>query len=127
MNDKQQALSAFWNGFDWKAYDESTVPDNALALNNNRYMTYQSGSDAFDGEMLLSASTWHRSNSWEASDAQIEKISKYIETEMPTAIPIKNGLMKIRRGNPFAQRQSDDNTELRRYLINYTVEFLTQY
>ena len=127
MNDKQQALNAFWNGFTWKAYDESTVPDNALALNDNRYITYQSGSDNFDGELLLTASLWFRSNSWTAGDLKAEEISRYIELEMPPAIPIKNGFMKIRRGAPFALRQSDENADLRRILINYVVEFLTQY
>ena len=37
---KYQVWQAFWSSFGWAAYNENTVPDNAMELNNNRYITY---------------------------------------------------------------------------------------
>lgn len=127
MADKDEALYQFWSGFGWAAFDENSVPDNALEDNNNRYITYQDATDSFGGEMGLTASLWMRSNSWTGVDKMSDKIARYIEMEMPPAIQIDGGWMRIRKGAPFSTRTGDDNDTLRRRILNVIVEFLTQY
>lgn len=124
---KTQKLHEFWSSFGWAAYDENTVPDNALAANNNRYITYSVSTDSFGNELMMSASLWHRSTSWETISKKAEEISKYIETEMPPSFLIDEGRVKIRKGVPFAQRMGDDDDTIRRILINISAEFLTKY
>lgn len=127
MADKNEALYQFWSRFGWTAFDENTVPDNALENNNNKYITYQDATDSFGSEMMLTASLWMRSNSWTGVDKMSEKIARYIEIEMPPAIPIDGGWMRIRKGSPFSTRTGDDNDTLRRRILNVIVEFFTQY
>ena len=120
---KYQALQQFWESFGWPAYNENTVPDDALS--NGSYITYEAASDTFDEQLLLSASLWRRSTSWAAIHAKAEEISEYIETEMPPSIPIQNGRMVIRKANPFAQDGADDDDTIRRINLNIYVEFLS--
>lgn len=124
---KYQALQSFWSSFGWKAYNELTVPDNALEENENHYITYEAATDNLGEELLLSASLWMRSTSWTTIHAKAEEIAKYIETEMPPAIPIDGGYIKIRKASPFAQDMADDDDTIRRVLLNISAEFLTKY
>lgn len=124
---KYQALQSFWESFGWAAYNENTVPDDALDKNNNRYITYEAASDALGSELLLSASLWHRSNSWTTIHAKAAEILRYIEIEMPPSIPIDGGRMKVRKAEPYAQDSADDDDTIRRVRLNVYVEFLTAY
>ena len=125
--DKEQALHKFWSSFGWKAYDENTVPDNAMAENNYRYITYSVGTDSLDNTLLLTASLWNRSNSWEDVDKKSHDIARFIETQVPPSIRIDNGRLKIRKGTPFAQRMADEDDSIRRIVLSIIVEFLTNY
>ena len=73
MSDKMSALNTFWNGFGWKAYDETTVPDDAVLP----YITYEAAVDEFGHEVALTASLWIRSTSWTDIVAKEMQIAKY--------------------------------------------------
>lgn len=124
---KYQALQYFWSLFGWKAYNELTVPSDAMEQNNNRYITYESATDSYDSDLLLSASLWMRSTSWTEIHAKAQEISEYIETQYPPAIPIDGGFLKIRKGTPFATDMADDDQTIRRVRLNIYAEFLTAY
>jgi len=123
---KYQALQSFWESFGWAAYNENTVPDDALAANNNRYITYEAATDSIGEPLLLTASLWHRSTAWTVIHAKAQEISDYIEFEMPPSIPINGGRMKVRKATPFAQDGADDDATIRRVILNVYIEFLTQ-
>lgn len=120
--DKQQGLHRFWSSFNIPAYDENTVPDGAVLP----YLTYQVITADIDEPVYPSASLWYHDESWEAIDNKARQISETLETLQP--IPIEGGYIHIVKGRPFAQRFTDPSDKnLKRYNINVSIEFLTQY
>jgi len=124
MANNFQALHEFWSSFGWKAYDENTVPDNAMEQNGGKYITYEASISGFDEIVYLTASLWMQSTSW--SDISIKAIQifeaigsggKLIETD--------NGKLWITRGQPFAQRMGEADDTIRRIYLNIQAEFMT--
>lgn len=122
--DKAQALYEFWNGFGWAAYDENTVPmgENAPAL---PYITYSTITDSLGYPVQMNASLWSRGTSWAELEQKKDEISRTIDTMYPPAIKIDDGRIYITRGNPFAQRMSDEDPFIRRIYLNIQAEFFT--
>lgn len=120
--DKAQAIHSFWSGFGLVAYDENTVPDDAVMP----YITYSSNTDSLGGPLTLYGSLWYKSYSWEEISKKTEEIAKFMYKMKP--IQIDGGYLWINKGSPFAQRMSDPSDDLiRRVYINIDVEFLTAY
>ena len=69
---KAAAIYQFWSSFGLTAYEENTVPTDAVFP----YITYQLVTDSFDREIPLTASLWYRSESWTAINAKTEEISQ---------------------------------------------------
>ncbi len=118
---KDQALQAFWSGFDLPAYDVNTVPSDAKMP----YITYDVKTDNLDSNVGLTASLWYKSYSWKDISDKAAEIAKTLSTLPP--IKIEGGYCWIRRGTPFAQRVADEDDTIRRILLQITVEFLTAY
>lgn len=122
--DKAQAIHNFWSSFGLTAYDENSVPDDALTP----YITYSVVEDNFDSPVMLSASIWYRSTSWAEIETKSQEISKAINDMYPSAIKIDNGRLYITRGTPFAQRMNDPSDDMiKRIYINIYAEYLTAY
>lgn len=119
--DKQQAYYNFWSSFEIPAYDENSVPDGA----EFPYITYQVVTSDYDHGIFPTASIWYRSDSWTAIDNKLNEISRRIEEMLPLALA--NGYMQINKGSPFAQRMAEEDRTVKRYVLNLTVEFLTEY
>ena len=73
--DKQQALHQFWSSFGWAAYDENTVPDNAMERFDGHYITYSVVTSALDEPIPISANLWMRDTSWAAITQKANAIS----------------------------------------------------
>lgn len=121
--DKAQAIHNFWNSFGWKAYDETSVPDNA----EMPYITYAVRTDSIGYEVNLYASLWDRTTSWQRISKKAEEIAEYIQRQNPISIPIDNGRLYITKDTPFAQRMSDEDDMVRRIYLICNGEFLTSY
>ena len=121
MNDKWQALNEFWNSFGIPAYDENSVPDNAVMP----YITYSVSVSDFENVLPLAASLWYYQTTWKDISIKADEIARSIGHSF-TARKIKDGYMIITKGTPFAQRMADDDTTKRIY-INVNVEFCTNY
>ena len=118
---KAAAMYQFWNSFGLTAYEENTVPDNAVFP----YITYQLVTDSFDREIPLSASLWYRSESWTAINAKTEEISQKI-SRGGKIISCDGGAIWMKRGQPFAQNMGDESDDLiKRKYLNITAEFMT--
>ena len=118
---KSAAMYQFWNSFGLTAYEENTVPDNAVFP----YITYQLATDSFDREIPLSASLWYRSESWTAINAKTEEISQKI-SRGGKIIACDGGAIWLKRGQPFAQNMDDESDDLiKRKYLNITAEFMT--
>lgn len=118
--DKIQTLHAFWSGFDLKAYDEASVPDNAQLP----YITYEVSSDSFGNRLIRSASLWYRSSSWAAITEKEQEIADYI-TRGGRMLKYDDGAMWLQKGSPWAQRMDDPSDEMiRRIVLTVAIEFL---
>lgn len=121
--DSQQALNNWWNSFQWRAFEENTVPDDALSKYGH-YLTYSAGTSEFERPMMLTVSAWERSTSWTGT------VNKAFEIEAAiglggTVIPFDGGAIWIKRGSPFSQRMSDEDDTVRRVYMNIEVEYFT--
>ena len=120
---KSQAIHNFWSGFGLTAYDETTVPDDAKMP----YITYGVSTDSIGNPISLSGSLWYRTNSWKDISDKAEEIAEAIVTMDPPAIELDTGRLYITKGNPFAQRMTDEDRTVRRMYINLRAEYLTNY
>ena len=118
---KAAAIYQFWSGFGLTAYEENTVPTDAVFP----YITYQLVTDSFDREVAVSASLWYRSESWTAVNAKTEEISQTI-SRGGKIISCDGGAIWLKRGQPFAQNMGDESDDLiKRKYLNITAEFIT--
>lgn len=120
--DKQQAYYKLWSSFGIPAYDENSVPDDASLP----YITYQVITDSIEKPVFPTASLWYRSNSWTNIDLKLNEITNYIEDLQP--IEIDTGYMYVTKGQPWSQRMTDPmERDVKRYILNLAIEFLTKY
>ena len=118
---KAAEIYKFWNGFGLTAYEENTVPEDAVFP----YITYQLVTDSFDREDVATASLWYRGESWTAINAKTEEIAQYIGLG-GKIIKCDGGRIWIKRGQPFAQNMGDESDDLiKRKYLNLTFEFFT--
>lgn len=118
MADKWTALNTFWNSFDLVAYDENTVPDNAVLP----YITYSATVSDLDEPVYLTASIWYRSSSWTEVSQKAEEIGDYIGGGVGASYG--TGRLWITKAVPFAQRMADEtNTQIRRIVLQITGEY----
>lgn len=117
---KIQALHDFWSSFDLTAYDENSVPDDAVMP----YITYEVISDSFGDAVAQTASLWYRSTSWESITQKELQIAEEI-TRGGKMITYDDGAFWIVRANPWAQRLADDSDDsVRRIILNVQIEFI---
>ena len=116
--DKWQAIHNFWSGFDLPAYDQNSVPDDAVAP----YITYEAKTADFENAFPLSGSIWYRGSSWRDISLKADEIAQSLKQ----IIKIDGGYLFITRGSPFAQRVNDPNDTVKRVYINLMVEFYTE-
>jgi hypothetical protein len=119
---KAAAIYQFWSSFGLTAYEENTVPEDAVFP----YLTYQLVTDSFDREVSATASLWYRGESLTAINAKTEEISKKIGAS-GKKIAVDGGGIWIKRGQPFAQNMGDESDDLiKRKYINISIVFITQ-
>lgn len=118
---KSAAIYRFWSSFGLNAYEENTVPTDAVFP----YVTYQLVTDSFDREVAATASLWYRGESWTDINAKTEEIAKDIGLG-GKIIKLDGGCIWIKRGHPFAQNMGDESDDLiKRKYLNLTFEFFT--
>ena len=118
---KAAAIYQFWSSFGLTAYEENTVPEDAVFP----YVTYQLVTDSFDREVAATASLWYRGESWTAINAKTEEIAQHIGLG-GKIIKCDGGRIWIKRGQPFAQNMGDESDDLiKRKYLNLTFEFFT--
>lgn len=121
--DKQQGYYSFIASFGLMAYEEHSVPDDAELP----YMTYEKVSSAFGEPVNPTASIWTRSNSWAEADGILSSIEQRLGNG-GVIIPVDEGKIFITKGVPFAQAMDDETDKLiKRYYLNFNVEFFTFY
>lgn len=122
--DKEQALHQFWSSFGLTAYDENTVPDNALTVNGGKYLTYNVATASLDEPTPLYANLWYKSSSWAEITVKANEMSEAIGRG-GAIVPFDGGYIWICRGVPFSQRMPDEDDTIRRIYINVMAEYLS--
>lgn len=122
--DKEQALHKFWSSFGLTAYDENTVPDNALTTNGGKYLTYSVATASLDEPTPLYANLWYKSSSWAEITVKTNEMSEAIGRG-GAIVPFDGGYIWICRGVPFSQRMPDEDDTIRRIYINVMAEYLS--
>ena len=122
MNDKWQAIHAFWNSFEIPAYDETSVPGDAVMP----YITYNAAVSEFESTVMLSASLWYNSTSWADISRKADEIAQSINGYRLEVLKDHQYLF-LSKGAPFAQRMKDTDDRIRRIYINVMGEFFTKY
>ena len=105
-----------------KAYDENTVAENATFPR----ITYSVSTDSIGNLVILSASLWYNTRSWEDISKKADEIAADLG-HGGKIIKIDNGYLWLVKGSPFAQRMSEPSDKMvRRIIININAEFLTE-
>ena len=113
-----QAIQTFWGSFNLPAYDENTVPDDAIMP----YITYESRVSNFDEPVLLTATIWYNSTLWNSISDKADQISDYIGSG--TGISYTGGRLWITKEPTFAQRMASETKDnVRRIVITVKAEF----
>ena len=118
---KEQAIHNFWNSFGVPAYDENTVPDDAVLP----YITYEVAVDDFGHTVISATNIWDKSTSWNGVTSILELVTNELGLGGTTR-RYDGGLMWIMRGTPFARRVPDDNQNIRHISINIETEFISE-
>ena len=119
--DKFQALNSFWNRFGIPAYDENSVPDNAVMP----YLTYEVVSDSFENEVAVTNNLWYNSTSWAGISQKAKQIGDLIGMG-GSLIQFDDGAIWIKRASPFAQRVGAENDTTKRIVLNFSMEFISE-
>lgn len=124
---KAKLYDEFWKSFGLRAFEENSVP-----TGKNKppypYITYQYSTSGFDNTVMLTASLWYRSTSWEPVLMMADDVAGVI-TDSGVNKVSEDGSQAIwvKRGTPFMSRMPDeaDDNMVKRMLINVEVEFLS--
>lgn len=118
--DKWQAIHSFWSSFGLPAYDEASVPDDAVLP----YITYNATVDSLDSPTVLSGDIWYKSTSWEDVSKKADEINNNLVNGGVT-ISLDIGYLWIVKGQPFAQRIAEEDDNIKHVYIVLMGEFLT--
>lgn len=118
-----QVWHQFWSGFGWTAYDQSTVPSADFNPDMPR-ITYETMKSEFDQKLLVGASLWDESYSWERISQKADEIFNYIGWD-GKILKYDDGMIWVKRGDTFAQRMPDENDRIRRIYLTVEIEYFT--
>ena len=104
------------------AYDEMTVPDDAVMP----YITYEAVAGNLGAATQIAVNLWYRSNSWADISKKAQQIATAID-KLPSSIKIDGGRMRVRLPDtPWGDRMDEPNDSgVRRIRMTVEIEFLT--
>lgn len=119
---KEAALHQFFNNFDIPGYPTTSVPEDAVFP----WLTYDVLTGAIDnGENAVTVNLWYYGESEAIPNAKAREISDYIGSG-GKVITVDGGYIWIKRGSPWCQNLTDENNQnIKRRLLNLSVEYLT--
>lgn len=112
------ALNNFWNSFNIPAYEVSTIPDSAVMP----YITYEGSVDDLNHPIATTASLYYQGKSWKAITEKLQEISDKLGAGYYEEM--EEGALLIQKASPFAQRVAEESEQIRRYIINVSLEYI---
>ena len=127
MADTWVGLNTFWNSFGWSAYDEQTFFDEG-DLPAYPHITYEAGDGTFGHETFLVAHLWDKSADWQRLKQKATEIKNAVK-DGGYKVNVDGGQLWFKASDAmtFAQpiASGSDYENIKRILINMTVEYLT--
>lgn len=121
--DKWQGLQSFWGSFGIPAYDENSVPDDAVMP----YITYHAEISSFEAIVNTYASVWYYSTSWKDISNKVDEIASALSPYALISLD-DHQYIYMGQGVPFAQRMKDPESEsIKRIYMNVAMEFFTKH
>lgn len=108
--DRWEALFAFWNSFGIEAFEENSVPTDPNTRPDFPYITYEAMVSPWNADVLMSASIWTRSTSWEEADRLSDEVENRIKDGY--TIPYDGGIIVIYPNDPFAKHMGEPTDDL---------------
>ena len=119
---KAACVHSFFSSFGIRAYEESSVPDNAALP----YLTYGLVTSSGGEECAVNADLWYGGSSQTEANAKTEEISAHLGSG-GVVLPCDGGRIRIRRGEPFAFSVKEDGRyDVCRKTVNLFVMYLTR-
>ena len=122
--DKWQGLQSFWESFGIPAYDENTVPDDAVMP----YITYSAAVGPYEAVIPMSASIWYYGTDWKNVSNKADQISLVLSSLVTIKLNDHQYLVLSKANeSQFAQRVYDETNDLvKRVYLTITGQFLTR-
>lgn len=108
--DRWSALYAFWSGFGVPAYEENSVPTDPNTRPDFPYITYEASVSPWNADVLMSASIWTRSTSWEEADRIADTIEGTIKNGYTQ--PYDGGIIWIVPNDPLSKHMGDPDDDM---------------
>lgn len=120
--DRWEALFAFWNSFGVEAFEENSVPSGPTNRPDFPYITYEASVSPWNADVLMSASIWTRSTSWEEADRIADTIEATIKNGYTQ--PYDGGIIWIVPNDPLSKHMGDpDDDMVKRNLFGVRYHF----
>lgn len=119
---KYQALDTFFNSFGLSAYEENSIPKDAVMP----YITYSVVTNMLsETGVNMSCNIWYKSNLWKTINAKTEEISSRLSGGVN--LKTDDGYIVLYRGTPFAQNIPHDNADstVKGKYINIYADYIT--
>lgn len=119
----EAAIYQFFNGFGIPAYASTSVPSEEPFP----YITYDLVVSGWEeGEVMLTANVWYRTESEAEPNAKVREIAFRIGPS-GTTLPCDGGMLWLKRGTPWAQsvNVAGADEKIKRRYLNIDVEYLT--
>ena len=117
--DKIQAFHQFWSSFGLPAYDAGSIPTDA----EFPYITYEVAISDFGNQIPFTAGVWYKGTSWVGATQKVDEIAQKIGRG-GILIPYEGGALWITKASAFAQRMTDENDLIKRYVIQCAIEYM---
>lgn len=108
--DRWEALYAFWSQFGVTAYEENSVPTDPLTRPDFPYITYEASVSPWNADVLMSASIWTRSTSWEEADRIADVIEQTIKDGFVQHYD--GGMIYIVPNDPLSKHMGDPDDDM---------------
>jgi len=118
---KAAAVHDFFSSFGLRAYEESSVPDDAKLP----YITYGLVTASGGYECPVNADLWYCGSSWTEINAKTDEISTVLGSG-GVMLACDGGKIRMRRGEPFAVSVNDEKrADVRHKSVNLFAMYLT--
>lgn len=115
-----KALFKFFGSFGIPAYEENSVPDDAVLP----YITFEQADTTWDRPISISASVWYAGTSLTEVFSKVDEIKEKLGEGY--RIPTESGCLWLYKDTSFAQVLDADADSVKRVVLNIGMHALTK-